>query len=78
MSEPRQLPSQPYDDGPVAFRQWIAREIARARVARADAIGAFVRQAAPAATDRAWSPIRPAARAMMGWAVSMTPRSRRI
>jgi hypothetical protein len=94
MSEPRHLPKQPDDDGPVAlnpwiaheigddgpaaFRRWIAREIASARVARADAIGAFVRQAAPAATDRAWNPIRSATHAMMRWAMSLTPRSRRI
>jgi hypothetical protein len=94
MSEPRHLPNQPADDGPAAlnpwialeigddggaaFHQWIAREIARARVARLDAIGAFVRQAAPAGTDRVSSPIRSATRAMMRWAMSMTPRSRRI
>jgi len=78
MSEPRHLPNQSYGEGPAAFRRWIAREIARARVARSDAIGAFVRQAAPAATGRVWSPIRSATRAIMRWPVSMTQRPRRI
>jgi hypothetical protein len=93
MSEPRHLPKQPADAGPAAlnpwialeigddggaaFHQWIAREIARARVARLAGIGAFVRQAVPAVMDGGLTLIRHATRALMRWALSMTPRSRR-
>jgi hypothetical protein len=51
MSEPGQLSSQRYDDV-AAFRQRIAREIARARIARAGALGAFGRKALPAVMAR--------------------------
>ena len=65
------------DEDPAAFRRLIDREIARARVARAVAVDGFVRQAAPAAISRAWTPIRPAARAVMRWATRMSLRARR-
>jgi hypothetical protein len=77
MFEPGQFQSQPDKENAAAFYLWIDRKIAGARVARAVALDAFVRQAASAAIDRAWTPIRPAARTMMGWAARMSLRARR-
>jgi hypothetical protein len=92
MSEPRHLPKQPDgppafdpriahqigDDAPALLRRWIASEIARTRPARSDATDAVVHRAAPTAADRFSSPIRSAIHAMLRWAMSIAPRSRRV